>query len=288
MGYRILYFYKRENTFYRERNTGRMGGGRKNRQAGNVSFEEKGPLGEQDGDFPVRVFFCGLPEYYARAAGLGRWKGNFPIPWNPGQLLRLMQNCCEYVSADAYYLEEGFERELEALEFGFTPGRQRMCPELIYRLTGQFRGIDGILYLAEESRERQGELPLQDKLLRKLHYFFYLGEKGEQYHILEENLWNEYGMPLMPVKSAGELATCRISRLLVLDDRQEGGADRGALPRGSVYLDLWSDLGRRTQIAEGRVDIKYMSEYLYLVQNLDTPRENGYNVREGNEQCQKK
>ena len=125
-------------------------------------------------------------------------------------------------------------------------------------------------------------------MLRKLRYFFYLGEKTERYTVLEENLWNEYGMPLMPVKEAGELATCRVRKLLVLDDRQEGEADWRALPRGCVYMDLWSDPGRKKQIAGNRVDIKYISEYLYLVQNLDTTGENGYNVREGNEQCQQK
>lgn len=279
MGYRILYFYKRENTFYRERTAGRTGRRGKSRQTGNIALEEKGLSGEGAGDFPVRVFSCGLPEYYARAAGFGRWKGNFPLSWNPGQLLRLMQNCCEYVSADAYYLEEGFERDLVGLEFGFTPGRQRMCPELICRLSGQFRGIDGVLYLAETFQERQREMPLQEELLRKLHYFFYLGERGEQYDVLEENLWNEYGMPVIPVKNAEELAVCRIGRLLVLDDRQEEEADWRVLPGGCVYLDLWSDPGRRAQIEENRTDIKYMSEYLFLIQNLDTPKENGYNVR---------
>ena len=287
MGYRILYFYKRDNTFYREKNAGRLARGGRNRQAGNLSFGEKEPDGEGEEE-EVRMFFCGLPEYYARAAGWGRWKGSFPIRWNFGQLLRLMQNCCEYVSADAYYLEEGFEKELAEGDLGFTPGRQRMCPELIHRFSRRFRGIDSILYLAEELRERPGEMPLEEDLLRKLHYFFYLGERTEQYEVLEENLWNEYGMPLMPVKETGELAACRIRRLLVLDDRQEGEADWRALPKGCVYMDLWSDSGRRAQIAENRTDIKYISEYLYLVQNLDTTRENGYNVREGNEQCRQK
>ena len=287
MGYRILYFYKRENTFYREKNAGRMARGGRNRHAGNVFFGEK-ELEGSEAEGTVKVFFCGLPEYYARAAGWGRWKGSFPIHWNFGQLLRLMQNCCEYVSADAYYLEEGFEKELAEGDPGFTPGRQRMCPELIHRFSGQFRGIDSILYLAEEFQERSGEMPLKEELLRKLHYFFYLGEKTERYTVLEENLWNEYGMPLMPVKEAGELATCRVRRLLVLDDRQEGEADWRALPSGCVYMDLWSDPGRKKQIAGNRVDIKYISEYLYLVQNLDTTGENGYNVREGNEQCQQK
>ena len=183
---------------------------------------------------------------------------------------------------------EDFEKELAEEDPGFTPGRQRMCPELIHRFSGQFRGIDSILYLAEEFQERSGEMPLKEELLRKLHYFFYLGEKTERYTVLEENLWNGYGMPLMPVKEAGELATCRIRRLLVLDDRQEGEADWRALPSGCVYMDLWSDPGRKKQIAGNRVDIKYISEYLYLVQNLDTTGENGYNVREGNEQCQQK
>lgn len=287
MGYRILYFYKRQNTFYREKSTGRKGRGGRDRQAGNIFFSEKG-LDEPGGEEAVKVFFCGLPEYYARAAGLGRWKGSFPVRWNFGQLLRLMQNCCEYVSADAYYLEEGFEKELVEGDLGFTPGRQRMCPELIHRFSGQFRGIDSILYLAQEFQERPGEIPLKEELLRKLHYFFYIGEKTERYEVLEENLWNEYGMPLMPVKDVGELAACRIRRLLVLDDRQEGEADWRVLPKGCVYMDLWSDPGRKAQIAGNRADIKYISEYQYLVQNLDTTGENGYNVREGNEQCQRK
>lgn len=287
MGYRILYFYKKENTFYREKSNGKKGRDRRNRQAGNIFFSEKG-LDEPGGEEAVKVFFCGLPEYYARAVGLGRWKGSFPVHWNFGQLLRLMQNCCEYVSADAYYLEEEFEKELVKGDLGFTPGRQRMCPELIHRFSGQFKGIDSILYLAQEFQERPEEMPLREELLRKLHYFFYLGEKAERYEILEENLWNEYGMPLISVKDAGELATCQIRRLLVLDDRQEGEADWRALPEGCVYMDLWSDPERRARIAGSRMDIKYISEYLYLAQNLDTTGENGYNVREGNEQCQRK
>lgn len=287
MGYRILYFYKKENAFYREKSTGRRGRGGRNRQAGNIFLKEKG-LDEPGEEEAVKVFFCGLPEYYARAAGLGRWKGSFPVHWNFGQLLRLMQNCCEYVSADAYYLEEGFEKELVEGDLGFAPGRQRMCPELIRRFSGQFRGIDSILYLAQEFQERPEEMPLREELLRKLHYFFYLGEKTERYEVLEENLWNEYGMPLISVKDAGEPAACRIRRLLVLDDRQEGEADWRALPEGCVYMDLWSDPGRKARIAGNRADIKYISEYQYLSQNLDTTGENGYNVREGNEQCQRK
>lgn len=269
VGYRILYFYKKENAFYKEKNKV------------NLSFTEKELSAPEEGD-SVKVFFCALPEYYGRQIRWGRWRRDgrtISVPWNMGQLLRLMQNCCEYVSADAYYLEEGFEKELAEGKSGFIPGRQRMCPEMIRKLSGQFRGIDSILYLAEDIREKQEEMPLKESLLRKLHYFFYLGDKAEQYAIMEENLWQEYGMPLMPVKKAKELATCQIRRLLVLDDRQEGEADWEMLPKGCVYLDLWSNPERRGQIAGNRGDIKYMSEYLYLVQNLDTQKENGYNIR---------
>lgn len=269
VGYRILYFYKKENAFYLEKSTGRIRKYKNASRAGNISFEEKQPGARGDEELPVRVYFCGVPEYYGRRRG---WGGkSFPVSWNFGQLLCLMQNCCEYISADAYYLEEGFERELTEGEFGFTPGRQRMCGELIGKLTGQFRGIDSILYLADEFCERALEMPLGEELLRKLHYFFYMGERTEQYAAMEENLWQEYGMPLMTVRRTEELVTCRLKRLLVLDDRQEGDTDWEMLPRGCVYLDLWSDTGRRSRIAEKRVDIKYMSEYLYLRQNLDTP-----------------
>lgn len=276
MGYRILYFYKKENACYREKNTGRRERGGKNRRAGNIFFREKG-LDGPDGEEAVKVFFCGLPEYYAKAAGWGRWKGSFPIRWNLGQLLRLMQNCCEYVSADAYYLEEAFEKELVQGELGFTPGRQRMCPELIGSFSCRFRGIDSVLYLAEEFKGGAGEIPFSEELLRKLRYFFYLGEKTEQYAVLEETFWNEYGMPVMTFRETGELAAYRVGRLLVLDDRQEGEADWRNLPKGSVYMDLWSDPGRKAQITGNRMDIKYISEYLYLAQNLDTSGENGYN-----------
>lgn len=267
MGYRILFFYKKDNAFYKEK------------KAVNLSFVEREP---EDG---VKVFFCGLPEYYASQVRWGGWrKGNrvYPIPWNFGQLLRLMQNCCEYVSADAYYLEEHLERELSEGDFGFTPGRQRMCGEMMKKLSGQFRGIDSILYLAERDGGIPGALPLPEELLRKLHYFFYLGEKTERSAALEDNLWQEYGMPLLFVKKPEELVTCRIRRLLVLDDRQEGSADWEMLPRGCVYQDLWSDAERRAGIAGNRGDIKYVSEYLYLARNLDTLEESGYNVREGN------
>lgn len=274
MGYRILYFYKRENVIYKEK------------RGGNLSFVEK-ELGDAEEPF-LKVFFCGLPEYYGLRAGqlvMGRlWKRATPgsrtahgnqsgkeryVPWNPGQLLRLMQNCCEYVSADAYYLEEHFEKELAESGLGFTPGRQRMCGGLIKKMSGQFQGIDSILYLRGDSGEQTGELPVPEKLLRKLHYFFYLGEKSGQYAALEENLWREYGMPLFTVKNMSELAPCQIKRLLVLDDRQEGGAEWEMLPRGCVYMDLWSDAGRRAQIEKNRADIKYISEYLYLCRNLD-------------------
>ena len=271
MGYRILYFYKKENTFYREKN------------AVNLSFAEK-ELGGQE-DASIKVFFCGLPEYYGKQMRWGRRKkGGAPVPWNFGQLFRLMQNCCVYVSADAYYLEEGFERELSEGEFGYIAGRQRMCSEMLRKLSGQFRGIDSILYLAEASEEKPGELPLRTDMLRKLHYFFYLGEKTQQYALMEENLWQEYGMPLQQIKKTGELATCQMRRLLVLDDRQEGASCWEMLPEGCVYLDLWSNAERRKEICKNRADIKYVSEYLYLVQNLDTPKENRYTVCEGNEQ----
>lgn len=267
MGYRILYFYKKEHTFYRER------------KETNLSIEEK------ELDESVKVFFCGLPEYYRRQP---KWRKRMTgggiffrrkapaapeyraVVWNSAQLLRLMQNCCEYVSADAYYLEEQFGKELEEGGFGFTPGRQRMCRELIRKISGSFRGIDSILYLKGETEARETGLPLPQDLLRKLHYFFYLGEKSKQYEILEENLWQEYGMPVIPVRKVQELAACQIKRLLVLDDRQEGGADWKGLPKGCVYLDLWSDAERCAQLTGNRADIKYVSEYLYLRRNLDT------------------
>lgn len=118
---------------------------------------------------------------------------------------------------------------------------------------------------------------MSEELLRKLRYFFYLGEKTEQYAVLEETLWNEYGMPVMTFRETGELAAYRVGRLLVLDDRQEGETEWRNLPRGSVYMDLWSDPGRKAQITGNRMDVKYISEYLYLAQNLDTSGENGYN-----------
>lgn len=260
MGYRILYFYKKENAFYRDR------------KGTNLSMEEKEP------DESIKLFSCGLPEYYSVRAGWRRTRRSTSkerpilkeryVPWNSGQLLRLMQNCCETVCADAYYLEERFERELAEGGFGFTPGRQRMCGGLIKKLTGQLQGIDSIMYLQGESAERMGELPIPEKLLRKLRYFFYLGERAEQYAVLEENLWQEYGMPMLEIKKAEELEACRIGRLLVIDDRQEGSADRMMLPEGCVYLDLWSDAARRAQVEKNRTDVKYLSEYLYLLQNI--------------------
>lgn len=266
MAYRILYFYKKKNAFY------------KDRRGTDLSMEEK------ELDESVKVFFCGLPEYYGKQM---KWGGRIKrsgifrarrdpttpdyraVPWNFVQILRLMQNCCEYVSADACYLEEQFEKELAEGEFGYRPGRQRMCGELIRKTPGRFKGIDSILYLGGEAGERTGELPLPDELLRKLHYFFYLGEKSELYAILEENLWREYGMPLLSVKRMTELTGCKIRRLLVLDDRPEGGADPGMLPEGSVYLDLWSNAGRRAQMEANGRNIKYISEYLYLGRNAE-------------------
>lgn len=277
MGYRVLYFYKKENAFYKEK------------KGETISFAEK-ELGGEEGPV-LKVFYCGVPEYYGKQRryigykqsgkifrGWGRQRTpdyravqkDFVIPWNFGQLLRLLQNCCEYVSADACYLEAQFEKELVEGGFGFMPGRQRMCGELIKRTSGQFRGIDGILYLGEASGNREEELPLPEELLRKLRYFFYLGEKSERYEALEGNLWREYGMPVLSVRRAEELADCQTSRLLVLDDRQEGSADWEKLPGGCVYLDLWSNEERREQIAKNRADIKYISEYLYLRRNLDT------------------
>lgn len=251
MGYRILYFYKKENTYYRDgRGT-------------DLSMEER------KADDPVKLFFCGLPEYYGRKRQWCGWKKGKTVPWTAGQLLRLMQNCCEYVSADACYLEERLEKELAEGEIGYTSGRQRMCGDLIGEISGRLKGIGSILYLGRDAGEREEELPLPEGLLRKLYYFFYLGEKSGQYGMLEENLWREYGMPVLSVKKAEELSACRIGRLLVIDDRQEGNVERETLPRGCVYLDLWSDAGRRAQIEKYRTDIKYMSEYLYLRRNFD-------------------
>lgn len=275
MGYRILYFYKKKDTYYREK------------REGNLSFLEKDM--EEGGEPFLKVLYCGVPEYYGIRAGrrgrnrlFFRPRGNpsaakeneVPkegyVPWDRGRLLRLLQNCCAYVSADACYLEEDLERELALSEASFVPERQRMCSELIGRLSGQFRGIDSVLYLWQEQEEgTPGELPLSGELLRRLHYFFYMGEREEQYAALEENLWAGYGMPVLAVNRTEELATCQIRRLLVIDDRREGEADWAMLPRGCVYLDLWSDAGRRKQIEGNRIDIKYLSEYVYLRRHFD-------------------
>lgn len=252
---RILCFYKRENVCYREK------------KRINISLEEKTPAGEED-PF-LKIFYCGIPEYYGIRTG---WRKKRYVPWNVGQLLRLMQGCCEYVSADACYLEENLERELAAGENGFVPDRQRMCGTLIGKLSGQFRGIDSILYLGEESERGEEELPLSGELLRRLRYFFYRGEKGEQYGALEEYLWQEYGMPLLGLQRMEELVNYPIKRLLVLDDRPEGSADWAMLPRGCVYLDLWSGVGRRAQIQQKRADIKYMSEYAYVFTRIRKSR----------------
>lgn len=252
MGDRILFFYQKKNVCYRE----------KKRE--NLFWEEKTPAGEED-PF-LKIFYCGIPEYYGVRAG---WRKRRYIPWDFERLFLLMQNCCEYVSADACYLEEHFERELAAGEAGFQPDRQRMCSGLITKMSGQFREIDSMLYLGEEAEGKEQELPLSGELLRRLRYFFYAGEKGEQYSALEENLWEEYGMPVLVMRGMEELAACRLKRLLVLDDRQEGSADWAMLPRGCVYLDLWSGAERRAQILQKRTDIKYVSEYLYLYQNFE-------------------
>lgn len=252
VGYRILYFYKKENAFYRDR------------RGTNFSMEEK------ELDESVKVFSCGLPEYYGRQM---RWRGKSrAVSWNFARLLELMQNCCEHVSADACYLEEQFEKELAAGESGYRPGRQRMCGELIRKIPGLFKEIDSVLYLSGEAQERTGErmeLPLPEGMLRKLRCFFYLGEQSELYEALEENLWQEYGMPLLSVKRMTEPAGYKVRRLLVLDDRPEGAADREMLPQGSVYLDLWSNAGRRVQMENNGRNIKYISEYLYLSRNLE-------------------
>lgn len=251
MGNRILFFYQKKNVCYRKK------------KGENLFLEERAPAGEED---LLKIFYCGIPEYYRIRAG---WRKKQYISWDFGRLLRLMQDCCEYVSADACYLEENFGQELAAGEGGFIPGAQRMCGDLITKISGQFRGIDSILYLGEEAEGKETELPLSGELLRRLRYFFYVGEKGEKYSALEENLWEEYGMPVLAVRGMEELATCQIERLLVLDDRQEGSTDWAALPRGCVYLDLWSDAERWAQILQKRTDIKYVSEYLYLYQNFE-------------------
>ncbi len=261
--YRIIYFYKKRDASFQKKNTGWLLKRRQRKWFGNVSFLEKEVSGTEE-EAPVKIFFCGIPAYY----------GN-----HIGQLYRLLQNCCVHVSADTYYLEEGFEKELAESEKAFSLGRQRMCGGMIRKLSGQFRGIDNILYLAGETDEQeQGELPLREDLLRKLHCFFYMGEKSERYDVLEENLWREYGMPLLSVRSACELEECRMKRLLVLDDRQSGAAECSALPGGCIYLDLWSNQERQMQIAENAGGIKYLSEYLYLTENLDTLGENRYNT----------
>ena len=303
MGYRILYFYKKENAFY--------GGNAGER----IIFDER-EFGE-DG-VSLRVFFCALPEYEALRAGrsfslFGKFKrmvrkrqalskGESPageqcVSWSYEKLISLMRECCAHVSADAWYLEEHFGRELAERGFHFSMDRQRMCGELIGKLCGGLREIDSILYLGEDAEEQVGELPLPEKLLRKLRYFFYMGtdtransvgtadesrarREGEEnlsasvserresrYKVLEENLWQEYGMPMLSVRKTAELADCKIGRLLVIDDRREGSADWEALPRGCAYLDLWSNPARRAQMGN-RADIKYLSEYLYVRQNV--------------------
>lgn len=263
MEYRILYFYRERHSPGQEKNQSWLFGKRRFRRFGSVSFSEK-KLEKPEEEISVRMFFCGIPAYDIS---------------HIGQLYRLLQNCCVKVSAETYYLEEALEQEVAKRESPFFPGRQRMCGGMIRLLSSKFGGIDSILYLPQEKEEeRQKELPLPEGLLRRLHYFFYAGEKTERYFVLEENLWREYGMPLFMVKDARELMECRIKRLLVLDDRQEGTAEMNALPRGSVYLDLWSNRERQAQAKKSDTGIKYLSEYLYLSGNLDTSGENRYNT----------
>ena len=56
VGYRILYFYKKENAFYLEKSTGRIRKYKNASRAGNISFEEKQPGARGDEELPVRIF----------------------------------------------------------------------------------------------------------------------------------------------------------------------------------------------------------------------------------------
>ncbi len=275
MAHRIIYFYKMENIYYKPKAAGFLRKRMKVSLTDNVSLSEKelGASGAEEA--AIKAYFCGIPEYCGYYIGRGRRKKYLH---DTGQLLRVLQDCCEYVSADAYYLEENFEKELAERNLSLSFGKQRMCSEMIKNLSGHYRGIDSILYVAEEEEDRKEDgLPLKKQLLQKLHYFFYLGQESEQYYLLEKNLWEEYGMPVIRVRDVQELSACQLNRLLVLDDRKEGQIRWAKLPEACVYIDFWSDPERKRQIMENRTDIKYLSEYLYLTKNLDTFRENGYN-----------
>lgn len=258
MGYRIVYFYAQPDAEE----------GCRNAPLVEREFEEE--------DGALKVFACGVPGRYGHCAGqIKDGKRHHPLfrRWKRRRerevsSFSLMQEYCARVSADACYLEELFAQELRERGISSPSNRQRMCGELIRKMCGRLRAIDGILYLGGEAGERERELPIQESLLRKVRYFFYMGERMERGAALEENLWQGYGMPLLSIGKMAELDAWQIGRLLVIDDRQDGEADWKTMPRGSVYLDLWSDDARRAQIEKNRADVKYLSECLYVRQKL--------------------
>lgn len=258
MGYRIVYFYARP---YAEEG------------CQNLTFAER-EFGEEEG--ALKVFACGMSERYVNRGGQAKdARRRYPLfRWWKRQreqevsFFSLMQEYCARVSADACYLEERFARELEERGISSPLDRQRMCGALIRQMCGGLRAIESILYMSGETEGKARELPIPEGLLRGLRYFFYMGERDEDCAVLEENLWREYGMPLLSVGKMTDMGGWQIGRLLVIDDRQGGAADWERLSRGSVYLDLWSDAARRAQMERNRADVKYLSEYLYLQQNL--------------------
>lgn len=262
LAHRIIYFYIRKNACYKQK--------LKNSCISSILFSEK-ELGD------IKACYCGLPEYYEVRKG---WKKEKKYVREAAYFLEILQKCCEHVSAESYYLEEDLERQLMTGKFSAAFGKQRMCGSMIKHLTGQFRGIDAILYEAEEGEEpEQEELSFNKELVRKLHYFFYMGERTEKYTVMEDALWKEYGMPLIWINNVQDMAECRINRLLVLDDRKSGNVEWRFLQKDCVYIDLWSDREKKEEIMRNRADIKYISERFYLTKNLDTPWENGYNAQ---------
>ncbi len=277
MEYRVIFFYEKKGVCYREKGLKRKR--RRRARPGKetepvkwekIVFQEKRLCGEAEGE-GLRVWYCGIPEYDREKE------------WGMETLLSLLQNCINRVSADAYYLETAFREKLSVAEPAFVPAPRRMNEFLLIHLTEKLRSIDGILYLTEKEEERQEEereftgereLVLPDNLLRKLHFFFYRGSKGAVEPV-EELLWQEYGMPLLHIGSLREIEESGIKRLLVLDDRIGGKIREESFPRGSVYVDLWSDKEKQERLAENRKDIKYFSEYQFLVTEIDFGRDWG-------------
>ena len=220
----------------------------------------------------LSLYVCKIPRYYAAKKSFLKRTVRY-ITWNKAALLQTMQNCCLTLCADKYYLDAEWEA-MEAAEPAFWNVKQRMEEELLTDRLRNIGWVNRILWISGKENICR-HIPME--LLSKVQIFYVLHaeedceDKRKAIGDTEKFLWEEYGMPLIHIRSLREISCKKEERLLVLydDDKQ---LPLSLMPCKVLCFDLWSDEKLRGRIQKERPDAKYVSEYCYLQKLVqDTP-----------------